>query len=205
MPHKTLTDTLQILESETGGNTVVFKDLAQALNRRGFGPLLIAPAILIILPTGAIPGIPALCGVFIFLMASQILMGRHHPWLPRGIKNFSFERSKMVKAINAARPYTQKADKFIRPRLKFFTRDIATPVVAAICAVLSLAIIFMGFIPMLPALISLPILFFGLGISAKDGVMTLLGLLLTALTPFAVLFLMNGMQGEETTIPLFTL
>lgn len=206
MPHnKNLSDTLDILQTETSGETVIFNDLVEALNRRGFGPLLIAPSALTILPTGAIPGIPALCGIFIILMAGQILIGRHHPWLPKRIKNFSFRRDKMVSAIQKAKPYTSKVDTFLRPRLKFLTQDTATPLVALICVILSLGIVVIGFIPMLPAAISLPILFFGLGISAKDGLMTLLGLFFTLIAPFAVLYLMGDSHQGQITLPFIPL
>src|SRR5262245_28933137 len=69
-------------DSVSGQRKVTLADIVDALDRRGFGPLLVMPALVTILPTGAIPGVPALSGGLICLIAVQIVMGRKHPWLP---------------------------------------------------------------------------------------------------------------------------
>lgn len=58
-------DTLNIVKNDVKGRDIAFGDVAQSLNHRGFGPLLLAPALITILPTGAIPGVPAISGLFI--------------------------------------------------------------------------------------------------------------------------------------------
>lgn len=193
--NKALTGTLQILEDETSGSRVVFGEVVEALNHRGFGPLLMAPALLTILPTGAIPGIPILSAVFIFLIAGQIVAGRRYPWLPRRLTEFSFEREKLLSAIERAKPYTKTIDRFVRPRLGFFSRKIFHSIIAAICCVLALGMAAVGFIPFVPALICLPILFFALGISAKDGALILVGFIFTLGATLLILW-MAGIIGS---------
>lgn len=206
--HKVLTETLEVLEDETEGTKVVFGDIVEALNHRGFGPLLMAPALLTILPTGAIPGIPALSALFICLVAGQILIGRRYPWMPKRLKKFSFKRQKLISAIELAKPYTTKIDRFIRPRLTFLSRKGFQWLIAAICCVLAGFMGLIGFVPLMPALISLPILFFAIGISSKDGIMTVCGFAFT-LTAALTILMFSGVFGGEDKIkigqPLFSL
>ncbi len=72
-------DVLQRLQQEAEADNVAVGTLVDALNSRGFGPLLLAPALIALLPTGGIPGVPSLCGVLIFLIAIQGSMGDRSP------------------------------------------------------------------------------------------------------------------------------
>ena len=54
---------------------------------------------------------------------------------------------------------------------------ISKRLIAAFCLVLCLAMVAIGFIPMMPAALALPIFFFGLAFIAKDGILVTLGVL----------------------------
>ena len=190
MKQKTnLTDTLEAIESETEGDSISFHDLVTALNRRGFGALLIGPALITILPTGAIPGVPALCAVFIILVAAQVVLGRKHPWLPKKLKDMSFNRDKYLKGIQKAKPYTKRIDGFFHPRLRFLTHEASERVISLLCVFLSVAIIVLGFIPFAAMLPASAILLFGLGLSVHDGLLTAFGFALMGATFAAIPFL----------------
>ena len=173
-----LTETLEAIKDDTEGKEISFEDLVSSLNHRGFGTLLIGPALITILPTGAIPGIPALCGLFIALIATQIVMGRSYPWLPEKLKNIAFSREKYIDTIQKYEPYTERIDEFFHPRFEFLTREVAQRIIAAFCVILSLGMVGIGFIPFVPALLALPILLFGLGLSVHDGLLTAFGFVL---------------------------
>lgn len=177
MSKKALTDMLEAIKDSTENGKISFADIVRALNSRGFGALLVAPSIIIILPTGAIPGIPALCGLFIVLISAQLLIGRKYPWLPKRLKKASFDKEKYERALEKAKPYTEKIDEFFHPRFEFLTREPVQRVIAILCLLLSLVIISIGFIPLLPDPLALAILLFGLGISVHDGLITALGFL----------------------------
>lgn len=153
-------------------------DVIHALEHRGFGPLLIAPALFVIMPTGAIPGVPAICAIIICLLTGQIMLGKHRPWLPHRVEKLSFRRQRLIDAMQRATPLSRRIDNIIHPRLQFFMRDFIQRFLAFYCFLLGLCMMLIGFIPFLPALLALPILFFALGMSARDGLMILLGLLL---------------------------
>lgn len=184
---KAISDAVQALEYKKSSDRINFGDIAKALNHKGFGPMLMVPAILSILPMGAIPGVPAICGIFITLTAGQIVSGRNYPWLPGFIRKFSVKKKRIISALNRAGPYAKRIDRYIKPRLDFLSAGAMTNFVALVCCLLGVAMTLLGFIPFLPAALCLPILFFALGMISRDGVM-ILGGFSFALAACAVLF-----------------
>ncbi|QJX02492.1 hypothetical protein HML84_13100 [Alcanivorax sp. IO_7] len=53
-----LTDILRELAEWPDGGRISLVSVVDTMQGRGFGPLLLAPALLVVLPTGAIPGCP---------------------------------------------------------------------------------------------------------------------------------------------------
>ncbi|MBI1301908.1 MAG: exopolysaccharide biosynthesis protein [Alphaproteobacteria bacterium] len=191
MSKKALTETLQTIQDETEGDEISFADIVEALNHRGFGALLTAPALIAVLPTGAIPGVPFLCAVFITLVAAQIAIGRRYPWIPKRLQDVSFSRKKYKSAVKKAKVYTEWIDGFFHERLSFLTNDIAQRLIAVLCIFLALSIIPIGFIPFAAALPSITILIFGLSLSVRDGLLALIGFLVMAVTVAAIPYLMD--------------
>ena len=76
-----------LLDKTTGEVSV--GDVVNKFESRGFGPLLLLPALIALLPTGAIPGVPSICGVTLCIICLQIAFGDEHPWLPAVLKNRS--------------------------------------------------------------------------------------------------------------------
>ena len=185
-----LTEILEILRDEASGGKIKIDNIVKTFNHRGFGPLLLAPAMIIILPTGAIPGVPALCSLFIILVSVQILLKRRHPWLPKRFRDASIEAKKIQSAVQILKPYTQKIDRYVKNRLSVLSdNEISQRIVALVTLILAVMIIFIGFIPIAPALLALPILFFALGLSVHDGILLTFGYTTLLLS----IFLMSGL------------
>ena len=165
-----LTGTLEAIEENTEGDKIDVGTLVSSLNARGFGPLLIGPSLIVILPTGAIPGMPSICALMLIFVSVQIMVGRKNPWLPSRLKDISFSRETFINVISKSKPYTKKIDKFIYPRLEILTSDKLIPLIALLSIVLSVAVSILGFIPFLAALPALGILMLGVGLTAHDGV-----------------------------------
>lgn len=190
-------DTLNVIEEETNGKHITFGNLLKTLNHRGFGPVLMIPALLALLPTGAIPGVPALCGLTLCLISPQIIAGRAYPWIPSKLEKASFNREKVLALLNKGRPCAKFIDRYVHPRLNFLSHAIVERTVAVLCFILGALMIVVGFVPFVPALIALPILLFALGISAKDGAMTLAGFGVTGVVFLLILWLSGAMGGED--------
>lgn len=189
MTKKALTETLQALKEETHGDHISIGDIVESLNNRGFGTLLIAPALIIVMPTGIIPGVPTVCALLIILVAAQIVMGRHYPWIPKALKEKSFDRKKYKDAVKKCRPITLWVDGFFHERLTFLTKESAQRVIALLCVILALCIIPLELVPFAASLPGLTILIFGLSLSVRDGLLASIGFFVMTITCFVIPYL----------------
>lgn len=193
-----LTETLDLVENEAASLLKIsIGDILIALNHKGFGPLMMFPALVVLLPTGAVPGVPAFCGISLCLFSSQVIMGRHYPWIPDRIKNLSIKRKKLMAIVERTRPVASFVDRFISARLPFLSTHTVNFIIAIICIVLGVFMIVVGFIPFLPSILALPVLLFALGTTAKDGVMILAGFAFTVAAFIFVLWMSGLMGGED--------
>lgn len=190
-----ITETLEAIKDSSENSKISFGDIVKALNHRGFGPLIVGPALITALPTGAIPGIPAICGLFIALVCAQMVIGRPYPWLPKKLKGMSFDREQYIKNFDKVKSYTKKIDSFFHPRFKFLVSDFAQRVIAVICLFLALITIGAGFIPFLPLLPAFTILLFGVGVSVHDGLLTALGMIFLSITLIVVPWMIFNFIG----------
>ena len=171
----TLSEVLHTLQDTIQGEYITIAEILQTFRHRGFGTLLVLPSLIVILPTGAVPMIPAICGVMIAFICVQMMLGREHPWLPQRIMEFKIPRRRLETGIEKSLPATKLLDRYIYARFRFLTNNLSKRLTAALCFVLSLVMISIGFIPMLPATLALPIFFFGLGYVVRDGLIIGLG------------------------------
>jgi len=172
-----LTEILIDIQEDIDGDEISLEEIVSRFKDRGFGPLLLAPALIAVLPTGAIPGVPSVCALFILLISGQLLFGKHHPWLPRRIRKFSFSKSRFREGFKRVEPWTNRFDRLLSQRLEILTGAAGTRVVAFIAILLALLMIPLELIPMACAVPGLSIGFFAIGLSAKDGLFTLFALL----------------------------
>jgi len=192
-----LTATLEAIRDETEqGEKISVEELMTALNSRGYGPLLIGPALITVLPTGAIPGVPAISALLIILVSVQILMKHKKPWIPKRFKDASFSRKKFVNGIKKVKPYTKKIDALFYPRLQFLVRHEIQPFIAILCIIMSICIIILGWIPFLAMLPASGILLLGLGLSAKDGLMVSISMAIMIGSLAALYFMWSNIFGS---------
>ncbi len=157
------------------GDEISIEEIMSAFGRRTYGPLIVAPALLAVLPTGAIPGVPLLLGFVIILVCAQLLAGRESPWIPKRLREMSFPRETLDEAWERFRPGFQRVDKVVHPRLTVFTDTPFVQVIAIICIMLSVLMAPLELIPFAVAVPGLAIAAFGIAISTRDGVIALTG------------------------------
>ncbi|NVK57516.1 MAG: exopolysaccharide biosynthesis protein [Alteromonadaceae bacterium] len=176
-----ISDLMDDLLEQTDGE-VSIGEVVSKFENRGYGPLLLLPALISLLPTGAIPGVPSICGVTLFIICLQMALGQGYPWLPGVIKERSLDHEKLEHAISKFRPYINFTEKMLSPRLTVLAESPTSRFIAVFCAVVSLSMIPLEVVPFAAALPAFAITVTALGLMNKDGVVLLFGVLLQAAT-----------------------
>ncbi len=182
-----ISDTLERLKEKTSGHSISLGEVVEKLENKGFGPILLVPALIAFLPTGVVPGIPSTCGILIFLITIQMALGKKHPWIPSRLKKVTFNREKLISGINNAKPFTDRLDKWFKPRLTFFTAYPINRLVALTCGLFGLAMIPLELLPFAVALPALAILLAAIGLMTEDGILILLATFLLLGTLYLVI------------------
>jgi hypothetical protein len=185
-PPKTLTETLDRLgeakaEGEDGWVTV--DDMMEAIGRRSFGPLVLVGGVVMCAPgISDIPGVPTLTGIFVGLVAGQMVFGRDEFWLPGWLLKRSVSRETMQKFTKSkwTRKPAKLIDGFVTERLSFLVSHGANRAVAIACLLLAVACPFTELIPLSGPAVGIALLAFGISMVAHDGLMALLGFLFSA-------------------------
>ena len=171
-----LTDILVKLADEPDGSELSLVSVVETMQGRGFGPLLLAPTLMVLLPTGAIPGVPTLSALLIMLVAGQLVFGKRTPWVPGRLRRMSFERAKFRAAGGKARPGTERIDRLLKPRLRALTVWPFNRLGAALCLVLAAAMVPLELVPFAAAVPALSIALYALALAAHDGALALFSL-----------------------------
>lgn len=185
MSQEKIIDLLEKLIDETRDKISV-DDVVSSFEERGFGPLILIPALIALLPTGGIPGVPSICGVTLFLICIQIAIGRQHPWLPAVLKNRSITHDKLVKATDKSRPYLRKIERWFTPRYVQLAQSPAKNIIAFCSAVVALSMIPLEAVPFAVLLPALALCLTAIGIMNRDGIIIMAGLILQLGTGYLV-------------------
>ncbi len=179
----------RVCESTKEGDRVSLDRIMDWVGRRSFGPLLLVAGLVTVLPIiGDIPGVPTIMGVFVVLIAGQLLLRRDHIWLPQWMLERSVSRDKLRTGLEWMRSPAQFIDRFLRPRLTVFTHHAATYVIAVACIVIAAAMPLMEVIPFSANLAGAALTAFGLSLIAHDGLLALCAFAFTLLTCGVVVY-----------------
>lgn len=169
----------QIVTALNGAESVDLKTVVEAFGNRAFGPIMVLCGLCMMTPLGAIPGIPPAFGVIVIVFALQLLFRRQSPWMPEVLRRVNIPADKLLLVQSKIRPILAKIDGIITPRLKWAVTGPMQVVISLIAIILSLTFFPLGMVPfgvLAPAAI---ILILGLGITARDGLLILIGLSLS--------------------------
>ena len=169
----------QVADTLDGAEFVDLKTVVEAFGNRSFGPIMVLCGLCMVTPLGALPGIPVAFGVIVIVFALQLLFRRETPWMPEVLRKVKIPADKLLKLREKLRPFLAKIDGVIRPRLQWAATGPMQVLVSVFAIILSLTFFPLGVIPFAVVGPAAIILLFGLGITARDGVLTLLGLSLS--------------------------
>jgi hypothetical protein len=147
-------------------------DIVTRLDSRAHTTLLVLFALPNVLP--AIPGTSAITGMPLVYLALQLTLGQR-PWLPSFIANRTFSRAGLATVMDQAKPWLERSERFLHPRLGALTRGRMERVIGILTLILAIAVVLpIPFGNMIPAL---GIIFFSLGLMEEDGLWIIAGFL----------------------------
>jgi hypothetical protein len=154
--------------------------LMNAVGRQSYGPLLLIIGLFSISPATVVPGMTTVAAVITLLVAAQMALGLKRPWLPRAMLNIKVPRQMFFAFIDKTRPTVDRLDgDWVRPRWTFMTVPLFVNMVA-LCVIAAALITFpLSIIPLAPLAPGLAVVFFGIGMTARDGLWLSIGIALT--------------------------
>lgn len=152
-----------------------------AVGRRTYGPLLLIVGLFSISPVALIPGVTWACAALMLLLGAQMALGLKTPWLPRALLNLRVPRKMLGGFLNKTRPHAERLEEhLLQERLLFLTAPPAVMLVGLFVAAAALVTFPLSFIPFTPLAPSLAVILVGLGMTARDGVWVMLGMVVVA-------------------------
>ena len=184
---ETLSDLLNhFVETTQGQDKVAISDLLDSLSSRSHGPMLLFPAIIAISPIGMIPGMSIVTGTLIILIATQMMFFSNRPWIPSRIAGFEFSRERLKNGVDKTNPWVKRFEKIVKARFEFLASGIMIYPIAIVCVLMAISFYPLAFVPFGVLAPGFAITMFALGLTARDGLLVMLGFLLTAVAGYII-------------------
>jgi hypothetical protein len=166
---------------QNGDSRIQIREILDSFGNRSYGPALFFFSLIELLPfVSVIPGMYIVTASILIILSAQMLVGRERPWLPSWILNRSLSREKLQAALCRWRHWIAWLEKLIHPRLEFLVAPPFLQVIALTCILLAVSFFPLSPIPASEKVPALPVAFFALAITARDGVFALFGFAITA-------------------------
>jgi hypothetical protein len=180
VPASKLLEDLAELKKDT--ETVTLGDISDHLSERGFAILMILFAFPMAIPLPYPPGFTTILGLPLLIFSVQIIMGMSKPLLPKWIAKKTIKTSHLIFAIEKSAKYFVKAERFLRPRLPYFSSDTGERIIGVVSLLCSISVV----LPIMfgNAIPSAGILIMALGLLGKDGAVILFGIIVSIIGLF---------------------
>jgi hypothetical protein len=164
-------------------------DIIDSFGAQSLGPMLILFGLLALFPPiGAVPGVPIVLGAVLALYAVQFIVGAERIWVPGRLRQISFKREKLKKAQAKMSPWLSRIDRLFKERMSFATGKLMSRFVGVAALLHAALMIPLEFV----SLVAIPgaaLVFFGVALTARDGLMMLIGWTITAAAFYVTAFL----------------
>lgn len=173
---------------------VTLGQLTKKIGAQGHAPLLMVLAVLMILPTGMIPGIGGALGTLIAIIGVQILLGRQGVWLPSFLARREISADTICALTRRIRPVADWLKRHMQARWNCLSESTSSrALISVILIVTGGSLIVLGAIPIAVPLLGLPLAVFALGILGRDGVVVAIGYALFASMAFIIWMLWRSL------------
>ncbi|MFN3583494.1 exopolysaccharide biosynthesis protein [Phenylobacterium sp.] len=175
--HQPLSEVLQEV-ADLPSERITVAELVERFGGRAMGALLLVFGLLCLLPLP--PGGTTIFGLPLLLLAPQLVIGRHAPWLPQRLRLRQVPLDDMRARLPRLIRWLRRIEAISQPRLTFLFGPVGERLIGVVCTALALVLI----LPiwggnMLPAL---AVSALSLALILKDGVLALAGYALVAVS-----------------------
>lgn len=166
------------IENDPTPDSLTFGEVLDAIGRRAYGPLLLLLGLLILSPATIVPGVSWAFAALVILIAGQLAFGKATPWLPRRLLRIALPRTPLLGFLNRVRPRAEKLDRsgWLQTRLPGLSEPPLVSAVALAIIAAASVIFPLGLIPFATIAPALAIVFFGVGMTARDGLWLFAGM-----------------------------
>ena len=182
-PARNLEDLLEQIASAAHGerSVVTVGDILEAVGTRSFAPLLMLTGTLLVSPLSGIPLFPTTMALVVLLVSVQMLVGRHHFWLPRWLLTRALQRQSLLRGLDwLQRPFAI-IDRYLQPRFNYLVGRSSQVLIALLNLLIVVMMPAMELIPFSASLAGVALCAFGLALVTLDGLMVLVGYIVIAL------------------------
>lgn len=168
--HQPLSEVLQEV-ADLPSERITVAELVDRFGGRAMGALLLLFGLLCLLPLP--PGGTTLFGLPLLLLAPQLVIGRHAPWLPLRLRLREVPLSDMRGRLPRLIRWLRRVEAISQPRLTFMFGAVGERLIGIVCTALALVLILPiwggNFLP------ALAVAVLSLAMILKDGLLALVG------------------------------
>ncbi len=176
-----LVEVLDILKEARDGGEISLDDILAAFGPRAFGPLLLVPSLIAIVPViGALPGVSWGCSALVVLISLQFLLSHKKLWLPGFLRRAHMDDAKFDAMLDRVRPWFRRIGVLFEPRLEILLHPVVVWFVAAVCLVLGLSMFVFSLIPGGIVIPAAAVLLLSLALTTHDGLVLAFGLVIAS-------------------------
>lgn len=174
--HEAASDALERAVNQHDQDYVSLGELMHALHERGFALLMLVLVLPNCVPVPLPPGVSTVLSLPLLFLSVQMLFQLDAPWLPGWLKKKKINRKTLAKIVSVANPRLKRIEILLKPRFAHATSPTGERVLAFFWVLFALSIAIP--LPMTNFLPGVGILVSALGLLSKDGVITLLGVVI---------------------------
>lgn len=162
---------------------VTVGDVLDAVGRRSYSPVLLISGLIMMTPIiGDIPGVPVLMGLIVIIAATQLILGRNHLWVPDLLARQAIASDKLNRVVSWLEPPCRFIDRWTRPRLEWVLGRVVIHAMAALSIVIAATTPLLELVPFSATIAGLAISAFALGLFARDGLIAMFSVVVSAVT-----------------------
>lgn len=154
---------------------VTLGDVLRQVGSQSFAPVLLVPALLLISPLSAIPGMPTLGALIVITVTAQWLVGRRHLWLPRFVMTRTLSAQRLASALGYLDRPAAWIDRQSRDRLRALVLWPASAIAKLCILAIALTWPVLELLPMVTSIGAAAVALFAFGLMVRDGIFVVAG------------------------------